>query len=476
MKVKIKSLIGKYRIVLILILIIALAVAAYAVYRSQSNKLLKAYEYSHFKDSLTELSESSENGIESQDELRSFIEGWADEHSLDYKEDKAGNIIFDTSAAGRKKNATPTLVIVGMNYETAADNAALLASAASVALSDIEAGRRTVVFANDEKNLGNGYRSLSRKYIKDKTKVIYMDQGSSFYLSTGSFSETFSEAVVPAEREESTLDTAVKVKITGIASDEVGTGISKHPDPISAVSSLLTRLKSKSSICRLADIKVESNGNMYPTGVEATFTLNSYAVSSFTSYIDKRIKAWDKTYGSEFENIEFSYEVINDAGAMPETVYTADTTNALTSVLYTIKTGIYKYSDSDPLPDGKKAGELYGINCATDIETSDDEIKISFVTQAYDEMFTNRIIVDSTAAAELYGCTYKVNDTIDEFSNERGALARTFTQTYKRVNSKITPNSSLEMISDNYADYAIPDVNLLNAMETALALRGKQEE
>jgi hypothetical protein len=29
--------------------------------------------------------------------------------------------------------------------------------------------------------------------------------------------------------------------------------------------------------------------------------LNSYALPSFTKYIDKRIKAWEKAYGKDYE-------------------------------------------------------------------------------------------------------------------------------------------------------------------------------
>lgn len=447
---KIKSFIKKYRIVFILILIIALGLAGYAFYRAHSNKLLDRESFSEFRNSLNALETTEAGGFESQEELISFIKSWADEHALEYTEDKAGNIIFDRPAAGRKKNSTPTLVAVGMNYETATDNASLLAAAASIALSDVESGRRTLIFFNDEQGLGNGYKLLSRKYIKGKPKVIYMDQGSSFYLSTNSFREVLSEAVVPAEREDSTLDTAVHVKITGIRSGEINTGISKQPDPISAVSALLTRLKSKSAICRLADIKVESNGGMYPTGVEATFTMNSYAVGSFTSFIDKRIKAWDKSYGDNHKDLQFTYEVIEDEDSLPETVYTAETTDALTSVLYTVQAGAYRYGKGDPLPDGKKVDDIYGINCATDLVAKDDDIRIYYLTQGYDEMFTDRIIHDNTAAAELYGCEYRIDNTIEEFVNDRDSLSRTFSQTYKKVNSKITPQSSLELLNDNY--------------------------
>ena len=135
---------------------------------------------------------------------------------------------------------------------------------------------------------------------------------------------------------------------------------------------------------------------------------------------------------------------------MPKTVYSAETTDTLASVLYTAKSGTYRYGKGDALPEGKEVDDLYGINCMNGIEASDSSIKVKFITQGYNEMFTNRIINDNTASAELYGCKYAVTETIDEFTNDRDSLSRTFEQTYKKVNSKITPQSSLELLSDNY--------------------------
>ena len=447
---KIQTFIKKYRYAFIALLVVVLAVAAYSYYRSHSNNLLDTEAFKDIRTAINDIEESEAGGFSDAEELSSFITDWADSHSVNYVVDKSGNIIFDMPAAKRKKKVTPTVIAVSMNHETAVNNASLYAAALSVALTDVESGRKTVIFFNDEQNLAKGYKKISKKYISDRSKIIYMDQGSSFYLSTSSFREVISRAIIPAEREESTLDTAIRVKIGGIKSGEIGTAINKQPDPISAVSALLTRLKSKSAICRLADIKVTSNGNMYPTDVEATFTMNSYAVGSFTAYMDKRIKAWEKAYGDSHEGIEYTYEVLDDPNDLPKTVYTSKTTDALTSVLYTAKTGTYRYSEGDPIPADKKEGDIFGINCATDLKADDDTITIRFLTQGYDEMYTDRILTDNRAAAELYGCKYKINKTINEFINNRDSLSRVFSQTYKKVNSKITPKSSLETMSDNF--------------------------
>ena len=439
---------NKFRI-LIILLIIAVA-AGVSIYRSRSTKLLDREAYSEFRTAVEEVADSEEGGFADQQAISDFIKQWADDHSLEYKEDKHGNLIFDKPAAGRKKNVSPTLIAVSMNYETAIDNSQLLASAASIALSDVESGRRTVVFFNDEQNLAKGYRGISKKLISSKTKVIYLDKGSQNYISTASFQQRYSKVTIPAGLEPNPCDSAVRVTISGIRSGVIGSGINKQPDPFSALSSLLTRLKSKSVDCRLAEVSIGSNGNMYPVSLDVTIVLNSYNLNSFTGYIDKRIKAWEKAYSDTFEDLVYSYEVIDDEEALPETVYTADTTDKLAGVLYTISSGSYKYSENDAIPEGKEVGEVYGINCLTDLLTDDESITVRMITQGVDDSFTDRICNDNKAAAELYECSYEQTSYVDAFSNSKDSLARTFRSTYEKVNKNSTADITLPYKTDNF--------------------------
>ena len=440
---------NKFRIAILLLA--AIIAASVSICKSQSTKLIDKDAYSSFSASMKEVSESADGGFSDQQELMSFIESWADERSLEYKEDKYGNIIFSKPAVKRKKNVTPTLIAVSMNHETAADNAEVLAAAAAIAVSDVESGRRTVIFFNDEQGLARGYRGISSKYITSKTKVIYLDEGSTSYLSTGSFQQRLSEISIPAAMEDNPCDTAVKISITGIKTGVPGPGISKQPDPISALSSLLTRLKSKSVDCRLADLEIGSNGNMYPVSLEATITLNSYNLASFTAYIDNRIKAWNKTYDSdtETEDLSFTYEVIEDEEALPEKVYTAKTTDKLTGILYTILSGAYRYAASDSIPEGKEVGDIYGYNCLLDVRASKSRIVIPVLLQGSDDSFTDRIFNDNQAAAELYECSYTQTSLTEAFSNSKNKLSRTFRSTHDKVaDDPIT--DALIVTTDNY--------------------------
>ena len=449
-KDKMAKLLRNNKFWIILILVISAIAAGISIRMSQNTKLLDKAAYKEFKDAVDEVADSEAGGFKDQEALRSFIKGWFDNYGLKYEEDKYGNIIFDKAPVKRKRNVTPTLICVSMNYETACDNSQLLASAAAIALTGIESGRQTVIFVDDEQNLGKGYKGLTDEYVTPRSKVIYMDKGSTPYLSTASFEKVFSHFTLAAEREENVCDTAVKVTIKGVPSAVVTTNVNKQPDPISAFSGMLSRLKGKSAIYRVADVKVGSNGDMYPVSVEATIALNSYAAGSFTAYLDKRIKAWDKAYGKDNEDLEFTYEVIDDPDALPETTYTEETTDRLAGILYTVKNGTYKYDEDDIIPENREAGDVNGINAVLDIAATDKKISIRVMSQGAGDMYTDRILQDNEAAAELNGCKYKTDSKVDAFENTKDSLSLTFKKTYDKVNDTTSAASELRTDTDNF--------------------------
>ena len=443
--------IKKHKIPIIIVLVIIIAAAVYfSINRSKTANLLNEEVFNEFAESI-ESRYSLNEGFEDQAALRDFITSWADSRGLEYKTDDAGNIIFNMKAVERKKNLSASVVFVSYNYETAAANAKLLASAAAIADTSLDSSRKTVIFVNDEKNSGSGYKSVNKKYIKGKSKVIYMDYGSSSYISASSFGFTRSYVTVPYNKKEKvTCDTAVRVHISGISPGEVGTGISKQPSPVSALSSLLTRLQSRSTVYQLADLSIGTDGRMYPVSLDATFVLNSYSVASFTKYIDNRIKAWEKNYAEDHPELSYTYEVIDDEEELPEKAYSSKASSSLANVLYTIQNGTYKYQSNDEIPEGRKEGDLCGINCITGIRTKDGNFYIDLTTQAYNEAYMNRITGDNEAASELFGCTYTIKSETPRFVNDKDSLYRTFTSTYSKISSGAGSGSSLKEEMDNY--------------------------
>lgn len=439
----------KKRWVIIAAAVLIVAVSAgFSIYRSSVTNLLDKSAYSDLYKDIKD--KDDQDYFKDQAALSDYITGWADSQGLTYETDGSGNIIFSREATSRKKNLPPVVVCLSYNYQTAGDNARLLAGAAMIAASDINSGSRSVIFFNDDQNTGTGYRKINKKYLSGDSKIIYLDYGNSSYISTSSFARKSSEIRIKAGRYEPECDSAVRIHISGITSGNIGTGISKHPDPVSALGTLMTRLKSKSVSFQLADFEIGNNGNMYPVSVDATIMLNSYAVPSFTKYIDKRIKAWEKAYAKDYEDLTYTYEVIDDPEKLPEETYSRKATARLTNVLYTIQSGLYKYENEDNIPEHRTADDICGINAVTGIRAEDGYICIDLLSQAYDDSYMDRIMSDNRAAAELFECTHKELSSIPVFLNQRDSLYRTILSTYYQINKNSAGGGALKTDYDNY--------------------------
>lgn len=432
-----------------IILITALVVVfgSIGIYKYQNIRVFDKIQYTKLYTNL----ENDGEKFQSQKELRNYITDWADDNSLKYRVDKNGNIIFRQKASSRKKHVTPTVIAVSYNYENVVDNRKVLASAAMIAYTKLESGVKTVIFVNNKNNDGSAYLNIDPVYIPDKSKVIYLDYGKAPYVSSRSFRQEDSVVTVNANREPLTCDTAIRIKIGGIKSDVIDTNVSKHINPISLFSTVLTRLKSKSTICQLADIKVKNRGYMFPTDLSATIMVNSYAVDSLTNYLDKRIKTFEKSVKEKNPNAYYSYEILaDDSKKYPEDAYDRNTFNSLTTVLYALKNGVYRYDEDDVIPEGYDDKSIYGINCVRQLSADKDAIYIDITSQAADRSAMKKVKGDNSAASKLAGCTITTVNKLSQFNNKKSGLINTLKTTYFKVNDLSGENVTLNEVYDTY--------------------------
>ena len=432
---------------IILITILVLLFSSIGIYKYQK---IRIFDKTKFISMNTNLEKDGES-FSSQKDLRKYITNWADENNLEYKIDSNKNIIFQQQATSRKKHVSPTVIVVSYNYENAIANRKVLASAAMVAYTKLDSGRKTVIFVNNKNNDGNAYYGIDPKYIPDKAKVIYLDYGKSAYVSSRSFSQEDSVVTVNATREDITCDTAIRIKIGGIRSDVIDTNTGKHINPILLLSTVLTRLKAKSTICQIADIKVENHGYMFPTDLEATILVNSYAVVSLSNYLDKRIKAFEKSAKEDNPDSYYSYEILNDSAKnYPDSAYSKQTFDSLTTVLYALKNGLYRYGEDDVVPEGYEENSVYGINCIRQLVAKDDAIYIDISSQAADSSAMDILNKDNTAASELAGCNISKTAKLKKFKNNNSGLLRTLKATYIKVSDLSGDNITLQERFDTY--------------------------
>lgn len=440
-----KKLTHRERIFLVLAIILIILIVILSLYRMNKLALLDKADYKEMYKTL----ETDAEEFNSQKDMCKYIISWAKKNNLKYKLDDNYNIIFEQKAAKTKSKVSPTVVICNYNYENAVDNRRCLASAAMIAKTKLNSGKKTVIFVNNRNNDGDAYANIDSKYFPDNAKVIYLDYGKSAYVSASSFSSADQTVSVPTEKDEITCDTAIKIHIGGVESDCIDTSITKANNPISLFSTLLIRLKSKSTICQLAEIKVGNNGKMYPTSLDATIMINSYQVDSFTGYIDKRIKAFDKAT-KDNEDAYYEYEVIEDTSKYPESAYSKETFDSLTTILYALKNGVYRYDEDDVVLDGYEVGDIYGIECINQLRVEDDNIYVDVNLQANSKKNMDDMLSDNAAATKLAKCTIKTVDQIKKFDNSNTGLIPTLKTTYFKVNTLSGTTVSLAEENDTY--------------------------
>lgn len=431
-------------LIIILIVVVSLCTAL-AVYKNSKNKLL---DKPHYKEIIKEI-ETAAPEFKSNEDLRNHICAHADSHHLDYKVDEAGNIIFSHESSEDKIDVSPVVVCVGYNYKTAIENARVLASASVIAASDIESGSYKVIFFNNEDNLNSGYHNIDKKYLSDDTKLIYLDIGKSSHISTDSFANTTGEIKIPCELEPVKNDTAIKIKIDSVNTSDINTDISKFPKPIDLFGSILTRLNNKSIDYQLADVKVVSNGNMYPSSMEATIFVNSFSVDSLTSYLDERAKKETKKYKDDFPDFNYSYEIVENISTLPNIAYSKSAASSLNSILYTVKNGNYRF-DKENVPDGYEVDDVYGINCINNLYYSDGYINVNTTTSALNRQYLKGILKENKTAAEFANASFSSGEIIPAFSNADSRLANDIYFAYIKVNKLISTNFFPKDDRDSY--------------------------
>lgn len=437
----------KSKIIIVILIIITLLILGFSIYRYNKIRIFNKSQYKELYSNL----ELDAESFTKQEDLRDYITAWGDTYDIKYSIDNAGNIIFQHKAAARKKNVSPTVIIINYNYENAISNRRALASAFMVAATDISSSKKTVIFVNNEGNDGSAYAALNPDLIPSNAKVIYLDYGTQAYVSTRSFCQRDEQVIVDATTEDVTCDTAIRIKIGGVKSDVIDAGVAKHANPISLFSTVLTRLKSKSTICQLADFKVENKGYMFPTGLEATILINSYTVNSFTAYLDKRIETFNKNLLEDNPQCYYSYEILDtDAKDYPKQAYDRNTFDRLTTALYALKNGIYRYEEDDDILDGYNEDSIYGITCIRQMRSDESAIYIDVTSQAINKNIMKQICADTSAAAELAGCRVVSTSNIASFKNNKDRLVNTLKTTYFKVNDLSGTNVTLKSTYDTY--------------------------
>ena len=433
------------RILLAVIFLIVISLFACSVY--MQSQLFASVDKHDLTTLTEELTLATEN-IHSTDKMKKLLTDWCEDNDIKYKVDSNKNIIISKEADNAKDDMEVTVLAAEYNGKDLVDNISALAAAEYFAKHGLNGGDVHVVFLNNDGNYHTGARNLSKKYVPKNARIILLTGGDSTRISNASFASSLQTVSIPYTSVSNSCDSAIQIRIGGLETGVPSDSISKQTNPITQLGTVLTWLKTKSTTFQLADVKVESNGNMYPTAITATILINSYSLESVSAYLDKRIESFEDDNKDDYPDSYYEYEEITNN--IPTEAYSKKATNRLTTFLYTFKNGTYRFDEENLPEDGDyEENDLYGVNCVENLWTEDGALKLRINTSALNKDYLQQITTENQEAATLSKVSIETNVTYASYSNEESTLQTLIQNAYAKVNDTSTVDSSIKEKTDS---------------------------
>lgn len=429
----------KKKIILCIAVFAAVVVGIFSYSIARLNRmydLVDKRELNNMQDSI----ESHMEDVDSTDRITHLLTDWCDVNNVKFTIDDNKNVIIRKTSSKTDKHTPTTVLAMEYNSKTFQQDISAYAVAEYFAKHGLNHGDVNVVFFYNDNNHHTGARNISKKYIPKKSRIILLTQGESSYISRSSFGNSLQNVSIPYKKVSRRCDSALRIRIGGIPTGVPSQSTAAQPNPISLLGNILTHLKSKSVSFQLADVKVESNGNMSPTGIQATILIDSYSMESVTTYLDDRIEDFEDDNKKDFPDSYYEYKELTEQ--LPNTAYSKKAVNRLITFLYTFKNGTYRF-DKDNVPEGYKEKDIFGINSIQNLSADSSTLNLRINTMGMNDKYLKQVVKENLNAAEL--SDVKINTTITDspYENTRNELFQLIQDAYNKANDISTVDATI---------------------------------
>lgn len=426
----------KFIIFITVLAVIVVSTASYSAHRlSQLYNITDKRELNNMADEVA----SHQDDVKDTATITKLLTDWCDVNNLKCTVDSNKNVILSSKASNRKDGTPASVVAMEYNAKTFQQDICAYTSAEYLAKHGMNGSDVKVIFLYNDENLHTGARNLSKKYIPKNSRIVLLSQGEDVAISRNSYANAVQTVSVPYRKTARYCDSALRIKIGGLNAATPSGDTLKQTNPISCLSTILTRLRTKSISFQLADVKVQNNGNMSPSGIEATILLNSYSMESVTTYLDDRIEDFEDDNKKDFPDSYYEYTELT---TLPSYAYSDGATNKLSNFLYTVKSGAYRF-DKENVPDGSKEGDLYGFNSIQNLCTQNGKLCVRLSTSAQDSSYLEQIVKENRAAASLSDVKLETEITDSPYQNGNSNLYQLVEDAYTKVNDTSTVDATI---------------------------------
>lgn len=140
---------------------------------------------------------------------------------------------------------------------------------------------------------------------------------------------------------------AYKISISGLRGGNITDVSEGHPNPILQLNSIMAKWNTSGYLYDIASFSGGTGPGKYGNSASITVVISENDEEKFLSRIEKQQSSFNKKYGDDEENYEFTVEEVD----IPDRVMTSDSANSCISLLYTMITGDYTPDDENEYED-----------------------------------------------------------------------------------------------------------------------------
>ena len=354
---------------------------------------ITAYE-TDFRDSLASMSD--------QNAVARYLSTWGENKGLDVKTDKYNNVIYSVNATEGYEDKAPAVILCGYDYTCMDTYINSIVSALTIAKNDQPHGEYKVIFVSQESGSMESAENLSSEYFADGCEIFYLGNSSSSRVAniTGGYAE------FEFERELSTgtpqYTKAYTISISGLPSQSFGSESVSEPNPIKTLGDQLATLKSGSIWFELASFKGGSDASATPASAQMTLVVSQDIASKFESKMEKAIEKFYDKYQEDYPDVQYTCTPTET----PSQVFSADSTDAIVSLMYTAINGVH-YKDDN--------GDVASLTNIGYISAADTGFTMDVAASSWDQELLDQITEVYQTIGGLSGFQVTVSSQYEPF-------------------------------------------------------------
>ena len=305
-----------------------------------------------------------------------------------------------------------------------------------------------VIFTVDEEAGMSGASELAAKHLSDIKYLINVDSENVDELVTGSAGSLKFEFKRDIQRTAPTKARALKIKIGGLKGGHSGEAIGvPHANAIKALARFLKRLN-----CEVASIDGGRAMNVIPSEAEALVMVDGEDLNG-------ALKSFEEEIRNGFEESGAEFSTLNEVDP-PESVFTAETTEALLSLIEHLEDGLHD----------ERTSANIGV-----LRTSAKDIRLEYMPRFHSEVGREVMETIAHTAAEKSGFQADAGDPTPPWDSEKNYLAECMKSIAREQGRELTERVIHGGLECSYFSVKNPSLEIVSVGTTNLDIHSPKE-